>query len=90
MPIAYILAHLDNNFYYYIGISKLYCKGCYSLVQVINKIFGKNFVIRGCHYKFYYSWKFPQIPQYLAVTQSILARLCYKLGQTYQGFWPVI
>lgn len=87
--IAYILAHPDDNFYEYIGVSKLCCRGCYALVQAINKVLSKNFVVRGCHHKFYYPWKFPQIPQHHAVAQSMLASLCYKLGQTYRGFRPV-
>lgn len=86
--IAYILAHPDDNFYNYIGVSKLCCRGCYALVQAINKIFGNNFVVRGCHHKFYYPWKFPQIPQHHVVAQSMLASLCYRLGHTYQGFRP--
>lgn len=82
--IAYILGHPDDSFYDYIGVSKLRCRGCYALVQAINKIL----VVRGCHHKFYYPWKFPQIPRHHAVAQSMLASLCYRLGQTYQGFRP--
>ena len=86
--IAYILAHPDDRFYDYIGVSKLCCRGCFALVEAINKNLDKNFVVKGCHHKFYYPWRFPQIPRHRAVAQSMLASLCYKLGQTYRGFRP--
>ena len=86
--IAYILRHPGNSFYNYIGVSKLCRRGCYALVEAINIILGKKFIVRGCHHEFYYPWKFPQIPHHHAVAQSMLASLCYKLGQTYQGFRP--
>lgn len=85
---AYILNHPDESFYNYIGISKLCCRGCYALFQAIKRVIGRDFVVRGCHHKFYYPWKFPQIPEHHLVAQSMFFRLCYQFGQTYQGFRP--
>jgi OTT_1508-like deaminase len=73
--------------YSYIGVSKLSCRGCNIFLSAVNKVFGSNFLTKGCHHKWYYPWRFPPLTERRArVAQEMYKQLCMTFSRTYGGF----
>jgi hypothetical protein len=73
--------------YSYIGVSKLSCRGCDIFLDAVNKVFGSNFLTKGCHHKWYYPWRFPQLNcGGTEVAKEMYKGLCVKFSRTYHGF----
>jgi hypothetical protein len=77
--------------YSYIGVSKLSCRGCDIFLAAVNKVFNKNFFTKGCHQKWYYPWRVPQLTRRgTEVAEEMYGELCMKFSRTYDGFRTMI
>jgi hypothetical protein len=45
--------------YTYVGVSKLYCRGCRAFFEAFNRVHETRFVTKGSHSKSYWPWQFP-------------------------------
>ena len=56
-------------------------------LSAVNKVFGSNFLTKGCHHKWYYPWRFPPLTERRAqVAQEMYKQLCMTFSRTYGGF----
>lgn len=86
--VSHILQSSEEGFLDYIGVSKLCCRGCSQCIQAVNHVLGKGFKTKGTHQKFYYPWRFPNLPQANAVAEEMRNSISFVFGQTYEGFCP--
>lgn len=86
--VGHILQSSEEGFLNYIGVSKLCCRGCSQCIQAVNNILLKGFKTKGTHQKFYYPWRFPNLPQANTVAEQMRNSISFVFGQTYKGFCP--
>ena len=73
--------------YSYVGVSKLSCRACYLFISSVNQVMDCNWLTKGCHHKFYYPWKFPNLSRGGNTVATVMYdKVAVLFGRSYPGF----